>query len=170
MALPCFRLRRLLDELFSSVGAQAGRHHANKRLIERRSCSSRQKFFEKMSMRIRSISMKNALPCSAFRTMTDDGTFFTSYGIGSMTGDAAQLSDSAKAAFVKFFSLCEASGRWRKELTFFQVNDACLAEERVHDALSKAENDTAIFFVCASLKACYAVRNVLYPDNSLNLH
>jgi hypothetical protein len=120
-------------------------------------------------MRIRSTRLTNALLCSAFRTTTDAGTFFTSYGIGSMTGDAAQLSDSAKAAFVTFFSLCEASGGWRKELTFFQVNDAGLAEDRVHIALSKAENDAAIFFVCASVEACYAVRNILDPDNVLSL-
>jgi len=122
-----------------------------------------------MTMRIRSTRLSNAPLCSAFRTTTGDGTFFTSYGIGSMTGDAAQLSDSAKAAFVKFFSLCEASGRWRKELIFFQVNDAGLAGDRVHIALSNAENDTAIFFVCASVQACYAVSNILDPDNVLRL-
>jgi hypothetical protein len=119
-------------------------------------------------MLIRSTSLTDPMAYGAFCTITDEGVFFTSYGVGSMTGDAAQLSDSAKATFVKFLSICEESGRWRKELAFFQVKDANSAEGRVREALLDAESDTAIFFVCASLEACYAVRKSLNPEKQIN--
>lgn len=121
-------------------------------------------------MRIRSKSLANPPIWNALITETDQGIFFTSFGVGTMTEEAAQLSDAAKAVFVNFYSLCEASGRWQKELTFFQIRETDSAERRVREALTNTENNTAIFFVCATVDECHAVRTILNLENFPDLH
>ena len=112
-------------------------------------------------MDIQSFNLSENAQVEYFGTVADHVFRYTAFGVGSMTPENVELTDSAKRVFVELSTHCSASEEWTKDLTFFQIVAAGSVAERVRDALNTSEARSAIFFVCSSPAICSKVRSAL---------
>ncbi|WP_089160999.1 hypothetical protein [Caballeronia sordidicola] len=97
-------------------------------------------------MEIQSLNLSENAQVEYFGTVVDHVFRYTAFGVGSMTAENVQLTDSAKRVLVALSTHCSVSEGWTKELTFFQIVAAGSVAERVHDALHTSKARSAIFF------------------------